>query len=393
MIPKVRRELEAFKLAPAGPDGDDERAKRVEAIAAAYREPDAGVADPDGEAVALAAEFVETDEAEAGRIIQEHFSPPEPKTLAPLPFGAVEPPPVLWRAPADPAVAWNRADAVLSEGEVAVLSAPSGAGKSTLTLQVALAAAEAAPSRIQRGSQFGEACGLRVRAGPVVFVSYEDSNVRMAARLEHMAANVESETSGSGLSKVQHWPNPGPLYVGFEGGREQGPSADWAPLWAAVRAMDPHPSMVVIDPASAALDGVSVNEGGPVRAFMGALALEAKAARCGVLVVAHDTKAARNLAKEGDDAGAGAVAGSATWFDVPRGVLYLSRTGDDGARELRCLKANYGRSGWTVSLAERFESAGRFVGFEPAPLTGLAAKAAQYAGGKSSENGSVTTEC
>ena len=82
--------------------------------------------------------------------------------------------------------------------------------------------------------------------------------------------------------------------------------------------MVPTSSMVVIDPASAALDSVSMNESGPVRAFMGALAREAKAAGCGVLVVAHDTKAARNAARDGGDRGAGAVAGSATWFDAPR---------------------------------------------------------------------------
>ena len=114
---------------------------------------------------------------------------------------------------------------------------------------------------------------------------------------------------------------------------------------------------------------------------MGALSREAKAARCGVLVVAHDTKATRRDVA-GEDPGAGAIAGSATWFDAPRGVLYLSRKKDDeGRRELRCLKANYGRSGWTVNLAERIEGE-RFVGFEVATHTGLAAKAAQYTGGK-----------
>ena len=195
----------------------------------------------------------------------------------------------------------------------------------------------------------------------------------MAARVRGIAG------SGRDTDRILYWPDPGPLYIGFEGERKQGPGPDWPALWAAIRAMVPTPSMVVIDPASAALDSVSMNESGPVRAFMGDLAREAKAAGCGVLVVAHDTKAARNAAKEGDTPGAGAVAGSATWFDAPRGVLYLSRKGDDGARELRCMKANYGRSGWTVNLAERTEG-GRFVGFEPAPATGLAAKAAQYAG-------------
>ena len=279
---------------------------------------------------------------------------PESKRLEPLPFGEPEPEPVLWRDDPDA----RYADAVLSEDEVAILSAPGGTGKSTLTLQVALGAAMAP------ADGYGKACGLRVRPRSVVLVSYEDSGVRMAARLQHMDPNADSPEI---RRRLLHWPNPGPLYCGFEGGRERGPGTDWPALWAAVRAMDPAPSMVVIDPASSALDGVSMNEGGPVRAFMGALAGEAKAAGCGVLLVAHDTKAARNAARDGDDPGAGAVAGSATWFDAARGVLYMSGKSDDGRRELRCLKANYGRSGWTVSLAERFDSAGRFAGFEPAP--------------------------
>ena len=299
----------------------------------------------------------------------------EPKRLAPLPFGASEPARVLWRSaegliPADP----SRADAVLSEGEVAILSAPGGTGKSTLTLALALAAAKAATGRKRYRCDYGNTCGLGVRPGPVVLVSYEDSPVRMAARMRRMAGD------DADLAPIHHWPDPGPLYVGFEGGRsETGHGAEWTPLWAAVRAMDPAPSMVVIDPASAALNGLSMNEGGSVRAFMGALAREAKAARCGVLVVAHDTKAARNAAVAGDDPGAGAVAGSATWFDAPRGVLYMTRKGDDPRRELRCLKANYGRSGWTVNLDERFDDTGRFVGFE---VASLAAKAARHADGK-----------
>ena len=39
-----------------------------------------------------------------------------------------------------------------------------------------------------------------------------------------------------------------------------------------------------------------------------------RCAGCGVLLVAHDTKAARNLAMAGQDPGAGAVAGSADRF-------------------------------------------------------------------------------
>ncbi len=76
------------------------------------------------------------------------------------------------------------------------------------------------------------------------------------------------------------------------------------------------------------------------------------------------------LGRGGEDPGAGAVAGSATWFDAARGVLYLSRDAD-GRRRLDCLKANHGASGWSVPIRARISACGRFEGFEadsdPAP--------------------------
>ena len=111
---------------------------------------------------------------------------------------------------------------------------------------------------------------------------------------------------------------------------------------------------------SAALTDVSTTETGPVHAFLRALTREAapdEAAGwhgCGVLLVAHDTKAARNALARGEDPGAGMVAGSAAWYDGARGVLSLMRDplgSDDRLPE--CVKANYGRTGWGARLAER----------------------------------------
>ena len=109
-----------------------------------------------------------------------------------------------------------------------------------------------------------------------------------------------------------------------------------------------------------------MNEGGPVRALFTATREAAEQAGCGVLIIAHDTKAARNEAATGQAPGAGAVAGSATWYDAARGVLYLRDAPDKSTnkrnRLLTCVKSNYGRPGWQVSLAED-EQDSQFCGF------------------------------
>ena len=48
------------------------------------------------------------------------------------------------------------------------------------------------------------------------------------------------------------------------------PALGWAALWTAVENIQP--SLVIVDPLSAALEGVSVNEGSAVRRFMAAVA-------------------------------------------------------------------------------------------------------------------------
>ena len=89
-----------------------------------------------------------------------------------------QPAPVLWRDPGPLDTDDSTpADAVLSVGEIAILSSAGGLGKSTITLQIAAAAVRS------KGSCYGTACGLRMAPGPVVIVSYEDSPVRIAHRL------------------------------------------------------------------------------------------------------------------------------------------------------------------------------------------------------------------
>ena len=256
-----------------------------------------------------------------------------------------QPEPVLWRDDDGPHDS-GQSDAVLSVGEVAILSSAGGIGKSTLTLEVASAAVTAA---IQK-QPYGAACGLRVAPGPVYLISYEDSPVRIAHRLQWMNNDTVP-------SAIRLWPDPEPLWVTGEGGAVHHYTG-WNELWSAVHRADPR--LVVIDPVSAIFADVSTTETGPVRAFLRALARKAAPdengwSGCGVLLVAHDTKSARDAIRRGEDPGAGVVAGSAAWYDGTRGVLSLMRDPNVGStdRLLECVKANYGRIGWGARLRER----------------------------------------
>ena len=259
-----------------------------------------------------------------------------------------EPAPVLWRD-AD----GRFADAVLSVGEVALLSGEGGLGKSYVTLALAVAGALAGDLH----HEYGAACGLHVTSGPVVLVSYEDSPARMFGRLRRMG----NDAAAVHLHTARH---PMPLWTADRNrGSTSQQAAWWGDLWRYVGEVGAR--LVVIDPASAALADMSPGESGPVRAFLRALTVEAERATAGVLVVTHSTKAARSAARVGDDPGAGVVAGSAAWYDGARGVLTLATSPDNpGARILECVKANYGRKGWGAVLRERTTEAGDFAGLE-----------------------------
>ena len=244
-----------------------------------------------------------------------------------------EPARVLWRDGAN--------DPVLSEGETAVLAAPGGSGKSYLALALALAAG---------GWNGGKACGLEVRRGPAVLIGYEDAPARVSHRLRLMTegGNPGAKDPAAGIHLVD---NPPPLMAGDP--RRPGtcaPCDAWPKLWEALERV--RPSLLVIDPVSVAL-AANQNDAAQVRAFLSAVTTEAAEIGAGVLLVAHDTKAARNEAKAGGNPGAGAIAGSGQWHDGARGVLYL-HAAPGGRKVLECIKSNYGRSGWGAALKETY---------------------------------------
>ena len=294
---------------------------------------------------------------------------------------AEEPAPVLWQHVPEAA----SHGVVLSIGEVAVLSGPGGAGKSFVTLALARAAAWAHEHEEALEGEFGGmgyavACGLAVRAGPVVVGSYEDRPVRLAARLKRLSA--VADCPGFPEQALYCRERMRPLYsAGVRSGSRGHPTTAWRPFWDRVRMVQA--SLVVIDPVSVALEGAPVSEVGPVRGFLDALQFEAERAGVGVLLVAHSTKAARDELERGRSPGSGAVAGSAAWIDGVRGVLLMhggwqqceeepaQQSEDDLWRErtLVCWKANYGRERWRVRLDAQSTSDGKFAGYGTPPRT------------------------
>ena len=345
--------IEAYARA----DSNDERNERIKALREHFRPTSPPSADLDQETMMKRAiAVVQTNPEEAERIVREFIGAPAfaVKSLADW-QGKSEPLPIIWRDKADQDRdddSLAPVDAVVSVGEPGLISAPGGSGKSYMTLALAHAATEA----LAKGEVFGQALGLRVRAGPVIFVAYEDSPVRMAGRLFRMHGTISKD-----ILLVEE---PEPLYVGADsyGRGNTGPGPQWAELWTTAKTISP--SLIVVDPASEALADTPVSETGPVRDFLRAVTRASEAIGAGVLIVSHDTKAARNAARLGDDPGAGAVAGSSAWFDRARGVLYVYRHDQaPNDRIVECIKANHGRIGWGVRVREEFKRE-RFTGFK-----------------------------
>ena len=282
----------------------------------------------------------EAEAAEAGHV------EPAPIVTAAEALSRAAPDRVVWADAPPPDDA-----AVCSVGEVAVLGAPGGSGKSYLALHLALEAVT--------GRSPARACGLTVRPGPILMASYEDSPARMGARVR-MLQGRDDAPDAPDLAALAFVDDPAPLWAPMDRG---GSGAVRTPAFDAIqrRADMLRPSLIVIDPISAAGASLNLNEGGAARACMRDLARLSVDTGAGVLLIAHDTKAARNEARAGGNPGAGAVAGSGQWFDAARGVLYLH---GGGARMLECVKCNHGRAGWGVGLGEVGGEGGRpFRGF------------------------------
>lgn len=264
-------------------------------------------------------------------------------------FAGKLPDPVLWMD------ARKGGGTVLRVGDVALLSGAGGSGKSYVSLALAVAAARA------EAGEHAEACGLNVRAGPVVLLSYEDDPRTVAWRCGLIASSMaDPERAPDSVLMI---PDPDPLMVAdHENPGRVAEATLWPWLWKAIRSKSP--SLVIVDPASAALAGVNQNDGATVRRFIRALAQEAEEGGFGTLVVAHSTKGARFGQS---DVGPHAVAGSAQWMDASRGVLFMRGQGPKRA-VIECVKSNHGPVGWAVELdadiRKRDPRPARFAGWK-----------------------------
>lgn len=275
--------------------------------------------------------------------------------------------------------------AVVSVGTVAVLSGEGSVAKSGLTCDLAIGIASKPDGFANEADRtLHDIPGglFRAQGGPVLMVTYEDLPSVTAWKLQ--GAAKERGVNPACLARVHVLdmegqplfgpPEPEPARDGDgeiigegRGGlynARPAPLPGWFDLWREVERVNP--VLVIIDPALAAYVGDSAGAA-PVREFITALIQQARKHDCGVLVVAHSTKAARG-GGDPDPLDPGHVSGSAAWFDAARGVLVMQfakdSPPDEGIRTLSLPKVNYGHGRIGCSIEPVRLSGGAIVGFD-----------------------------
>ena len=265
----------------------------------------------------------------------------------------------------DPLLSLAGKGALLSIGEVCMLSGEGGIAKSALAVGLAVDVANAADGAVSGAGP------LRWHGGPAstLLVCYEDHAAHVAWRARRYA---KLQARG-GLDRVAVLSLDAPMYGPAEsltGGaalynaRPQ-PLAGWYDVAAAAR--ETGARLIVIDPAGEAFAGEH-NNVSAVREFLRALRGLAAAHAAGVIIIGHSNKAARKKEKHPDLFDSGLVSGSAAWHDGVRGVLSLQWRigGASGARDLVCPKSNHGPARMVCGLdaIRDQEPDGAIIGFE-----------------------------
>ena len=268
--------------------------------------------------------------------------------------------------------------AVLSVGEVCILTGAGGVGKSLLASGTALGVAmaqtsgrEPLPGRIFEG-----------QGGPVLIAAYEDRPAVITLRLQQLADAWKQRAAAGHLGKytaddvlrglkrvfvidMRGWPMYGPP-PDDPMARQSVQLEGLTVLKHAAKECEAR--LVIVDPALSAFTGES-NAAAPVRVFLAELGLLAERNKAGIMLTAHSTKIARAVGNPYDP---GQTGGSGAWTDGCRGVLTLTtqQTDTESYPLLAISKANWGASYRALPLHEiTYEtSAGRFVpiGYEAA---------------------------
>ena len=260
--------------------------------------------------------------------------------------------------------------AVLSEGEICVLSAAGGTGKSTLAVSIALSVAAADDNAHNPMELQGEL--FHGFGGKVVYATYEDPPSVLTWKLRELAKQWDAASKDKGrftealqrvaVASMRGWPLYGPVGDRASYNSVPGTLAGWDHLWKLVD--EAKPILVIIDPVLASFVG-DANSPTQVMAFLDAQSTEVGKRKAGLIQVTHSTKSSRS--DRSDPFHPGMVSGTGAWTDHVRGVLTMGehkhkapgsgrpeRGPQDEETEpmnvLRVYKANWGPQRITVRL-------------------------------------------
>ena len=303
---------QTIEILEQGAHADDKEREPYSKAIISLLKPVAPLVEDDNQVVERAFDMVQSKPDDAWTIVEEHFAQQAPPVAQPV--SAIDDP-----RPVPILSALKKDGAVLTAGEICVLSGAGGIGKSALAGEIAMAVAGGSttvPGLFNIGTSY--------QCKSVLWLTYEEARGELTARLKARCTEKDGEQLRDGLKKIHvldmraagGWPLFGPPIE-----RSYSPPdrlQGWAPMETEADKLGDDLGLIVIDPVLAAYVGEQ-NDTTAVRAFLGALATLARKYEAGVLALAHSRKAARG--RDADSYDPGQVSGSSAWHDGVRGVL------------------------------------------------------------------------
>ena len=338
-------------------DSKDERGEQIKAIKDLFK-----LDAPPDDAVAVferAVGMVQSDPDAAWTILEEHFAQHAPPVAQPV--SAIEDP-----RPVSILSALKKNGAVLTAGEVCLLSGAGGIGKSALAGEIAMAVAGGSttvPGLFNIGTSY--------QCKSVLWLTYEEARGELTERLKERCTESpekDGEQLRDGLNKIHvldmraagGWPLFGPS-TERNSYSPPGRLRGWAPMETEADKLGDDLGLIVIDPVLSAYIGEQ-NDTTAVRAFLGELATLARKYEAGVLALAHSRKASRH--RDPDPYDPGQVSGSSAWHDGVRGVLTFTFEKEPSRRVLAVAKANMGPARIECDTQPIRKDSGWIVGFK-----------------------------